>query len=160
MDAGTGTVDSLGRLSITTPTAQVLVVVLAPETRGITAAVTTAAGTTTTFAGFADNSAALAQQRIVNLSTRTTAGSGDQVAIVGFVVTGLESKPVLLRAVGPPSAASESRLRSQRPASNSAPTASSLRPTPAGPPLATPPRSPTPPPAPVPSPSPSAAPTR
>lgn len=101
VDAGTGTVDSLGRLSITTPTAQVLVVVLAPETRGITAAVTTAAGTTTTFAGFADNSAALAQQRIVNLSTRTTAGSGDQVAIVGFVVTGLESKPVLLRAVGP-----------------------------------------------------------
>ena len=101
VDAGTGIVDSLGRLSITTPTSQVLVVVLAPETGGITATATTAAGATTTFTGFAATSAALAQQRIVNLSTRTTAGSGDQVAIVGFVITGLESKPVLLRAVGP-----------------------------------------------------------
>ena len=62
---------------------------------------TTAAGATTTYTGFADTSAALAQQRIVNISTRTTAGAGDQVAIVGFVITGLESKPVLIRAVGP-----------------------------------------------------------
>ena len=101
VDAGTGIVDSLGRLSITTPTSQVLVLALTPDTGGINAAVTTAAGATTTFTGFAATSAALAQQRIVNLSTRTTAGSGDQVAIVGFVITGLESKPVLLRAVGP-----------------------------------------------------------
>lgn len=39
--------------------------------------------------------------RLANLSTRTVAGIGDQVAIVGFVIGGAQPKPVLVRAVGP-----------------------------------------------------------
>ena len=39
--------------------------------------------------------------RIANISTRTTAGSGDQVAIVGFAIAGTEAKTVLVRAAGP-----------------------------------------------------------
>lgn len=54
-----------------------------------------------TYAGLRANSPASFAQRLVNLSTRTAVGSGDQVAIAGFVVTGLESKPILLRAAGP-----------------------------------------------------------
>lgn len=100
-DAGTGTIDATGKVTVTTAARTTISANVAADTTALTATVTTAAGTTTTFTGFADTSAALAQQRIVNLSTRTTAGSGDQVAIVGIVITGLESKPVLLRAVGP-----------------------------------------------------------
>jgi hypothetical protein len=40
--------------------------------------------------------------RLVNLSVRTTAGTGDQTLIVGFVVAGSEgSRSVLIRGVGP-----------------------------------------------------------
>ncbi|MEY2879071.1 MAG: hypothetical protein RLZZ15_1451, partial [Verrucomicrobiota bacterium] len=100
-DAGTGTVDATGKLTVTTAARGTISATVTADTAALTATVTTAAGVSTTFTGFADNSAALAQQRIVNISTRTTAGIGDQVAIVGFVITGLESKPVLIRAVGP-----------------------------------------------------------
>ena len=42
-----------------------------------------------------------AGQRLANLSARTTAGTGAQAAIAGFVISGTEPKPVLVRAVGP-----------------------------------------------------------
>jgi hypothetical protein len=100
-DGGTGTVDATGKLTVTTAARGTVSASVSADTAALTATVTTAAGVSTTFTGFADNSAALAQQRIINISTRTTAGIGDQVAIVGFVITGLESKPVLIRAVGP-----------------------------------------------------------
>lgn len=41
------------------------------------------------------------ETRLVNISTRVRAGSGDQVAIGGFVVTGEDPKRVLIRALGP-----------------------------------------------------------
>lgn len=41
------------------------------------------------------------QQRFLNLSTRALAGKGDQTLIAGFVVSGSETKAVLIRAVGP-----------------------------------------------------------
>lgn len=40
-------------------------------------------------------------QEFGNISTRCTVGTGDNVAITGFVITGTEAKLVLLRAVGP-----------------------------------------------------------
>jgi hypothetical protein len=43
----------------------------------------------------------LARQRLVNISSRARVGTGDAVAIAGFVISGEESKPVLIRAVGP-----------------------------------------------------------
>jgi hypothetical protein len=39
--------------------------------------------------------------RIVNLSTRGYVGTNDNVMIVGFVISGSGSKPILMRAVGP-----------------------------------------------------------
>jgi DNA/RNA endonuclease G (NUC1) len=99
-DAGTGTIDVTGKITVTTAGRSTVSATVTTDS-AITATVTTSGGTSTTFTGYGDTSAALAQQRIINLSTRTTAGTGDQVAIVGFVITGLESKPVLLRGVGP-----------------------------------------------------------
>lgn len=39
--------------------------------------------------------------RLVNLSIRSSIGSGDQTLIVGFVIAGSDAKPVLIRGVGP-----------------------------------------------------------
>ncbi|MBL9190377.1 MAG: S8 family serine peptidase [Opitutaceae bacterium] len=39
--------------------------------------------------------------RLINLSVRTTAGTGDQMLAVGFVLSGASAKPMLLRAIGP-----------------------------------------------------------
>ncbi len=100
VDAGTGTVDTSGKITVTTAGRSTVSANVSTDA-AITATVTTSTGATTTFTGYSDSSAALAQQRIINLSTRTTAGIGEQVAIVGFVITGLESKPVLVRGVGP-----------------------------------------------------------
>ncbi len=101
VDGGTGTVDGNGRLALTTAGQQAVVATLSAENAALNASITTAAGASTLFSGVAANSAAATTQRIVNISTRTTAGSGDQVAIVGFVIAGSESKTVLVRAVGP-----------------------------------------------------------
>jgi hypothetical protein len=45
--------------------------------------------------------ATIARQRLVNISSRARVAAGDAVAIAGFVISGEESKPVLIRAVGP-----------------------------------------------------------
>lgn len=39
--------------------------------------------------------------RLVNLSVRSHVGSGDQTLIAGFVVTGVDPKPLLIRGIGP-----------------------------------------------------------
>jgi len=39
--------------------------------------------------------------RLINLSVRTTAGTGTQTLIVGFFLAGSPAKPVLIRAIGP-----------------------------------------------------------
>ena len=44
---------------------------------------------------------AMARQRLINISTRARAGTADNLLIAGFVIAGQESKPVLIRAVGP-----------------------------------------------------------
>ncbi len=44
---------------------------------------------------------ATATSRLINVSSRTRAGSGDQVAIAGFVISGTTPKQVLVRAIGP-----------------------------------------------------------
>jgi hypothetical protein len=42
-----------------------------------------------------------AATRLVNLSARTTAGTGDDTLIVGFVASGTGTRPVLARGIGP-----------------------------------------------------------
>ena len=84
---------------------------LSPITAGQALAVTVAAGrlvaTPTgsggapTFVGAAMGTSAVTAQRLVNLSSRAAASAGEEVVIAGFVVSGPESKPVLIRAIGP-----------------------------------------------------------
>jgi hypothetical protein len=100
IDAGAGTVSASGSGTLTTFNQETVRLSFA-ATGALTATLANASGTVATFTGFAQNSTALATQRLVNLSTRASAGSNDQVAIVGFVIAGLESKTVLVRAVGP-----------------------------------------------------------
>lgn len=61
----------------------------------------TPAGTSTpiTYAGLPDTVAPVV--RAVNFSVRSTAGSGSQTLIVGFVISGSGNKAVLLRGMGP-----------------------------------------------------------
>ena len=70
-------------------------------TAGRLAATTTAAGNALVFAGPAMGTPAVVAQRLVNLSSRAAASGGEEVVIAGFVISGPESKPVLIRAVGP-----------------------------------------------------------
>lgn len=84
-------------LTSTPPGTQLAVTVAA----GRLTATTTGAGPTSVFAGQAIDSPAFAAQRMVNLSTRAAASGGEEVVIAGFVVSGPESKPVLIRAIGP-----------------------------------------------------------
>ena len=44
---------------------------------------------------------AVSTTRLVNLSVRARVGTGDQTLIVGFVVTGTDPKPLLIRGIGP-----------------------------------------------------------
>jgi sugar lactone lactonase YvrE len=95
-DGASGSVTSAGAVSVTT------------GRNVVTAAINTSTGILTgsvsgtinaTLAGGGES--ALGVQRLVNISTRARVGSGDSVAIAGFVIAGEESKPVLIRAVGP-----------------------------------------------------------
>ncbi len=95
-DGGTGTVTNGGAVSVVTSRSVI--------TQSINAATGVLTGTSTgaivaSYAGASES--ALAQQRLVNISTRARVGSGEAVAIAGFVISGTESKPVLIRAVGP-----------------------------------------------------------
>jgi len=47
------------------------------------------------------DAAAAPETRLSNFSTRARAGTGDQVVIAGFVISGTTPKPVLVRAIGP-----------------------------------------------------------
>lgn len=95
-DGGTGTVTNAGLVSISTARSII--------TESINASAGTLTGTsagsvTAVFAG--GSSTAVALQRLGNISSRARVGSADAVAIAGFVISGTESKPVLIRAVGP-----------------------------------------------------------
>ena len=39
--------------------------------------------------------------KALNISTRAAVGTGDNVSIIGFIITGTNAKKVLLRAIGP-----------------------------------------------------------
>ena len=75
-DGGAGSVDATGRIAVTTAAPQTFTVTVSAELARITAAMTDAKGTTTQFAGFGAHAPALGEQRLINISTRTTAGPG------------------------------------------------------------------------------------
>ena len=57
--------------------------------------------TASTESGAAAQNPALTSERLKNLSTRGWVGTGDEVMIVGFGITGTLPKQVLIRAIGP-----------------------------------------------------------
>ena len=76
--------------------------VLAPLAPGAyTAQVTSAAGPGLALLEAYDSDAPPVTARLVNLSARTQVGTGDNVLVIGFVITGSAPTRLLLRAVGP-----------------------------------------------------------
>lgn len=95
-DGGVGTVSATGQVSVTA-NRSVVSETIAPGTGTVTG--TSSGAISANFSGASD--AVLARQRLVNISSRARVATGDAVAIAGFVISGEESKPVLIRAVGP-----------------------------------------------------------
>ncbi|HEX2854974.1 MAG TPA: immunoglobulin domain-containing protein [Opitutaceae bacterium] len=100
IDAGTGSVSSDGRIVAATNSGQTVAATVDVPTRTVTVTLTNQQGQSTSFMGTADQSAAAAEQRMVALSARARV-SAEHVAIVGFIISGEDSKSVLVRAVGP-----------------------------------------------------------
>lgn len=95
-DGGAGSVSSTGVVNVVTTRSVVNQTIVASNG---TLTGTSTGGISAAFNGGSD--AVLARQRLVNISSRARVGTGDAVAIAGFVIAGEESKPVLIRAVGP-----------------------------------------------------------
>lgn len=95
-DGGAGTVTSGGAVSVVT-SRSIITQSINPATGVLTG--TSTGAIVANYAGASES--ALERQRLVNISTRARVGSGEAVAIAGFVISGNESKPVLIRAVGP-----------------------------------------------------------
>ncbi|HUR59358.1 MAG TPA: immunoglobulin domain-containing protein [Opitutaceae bacterium] len=95
-DGGSTTVSSSGQISIATGRSTITETIT-PATGAV--AVTVVGAITANFNGASE--AVLAPQRLANISSRARVTGGAGVAIAGFVISGAESKPVLIRAVGP-----------------------------------------------------------
>lgn len=98
-DAGVGTVNVSGQITVTTAANATVSATVTGGSGTLTATVTPVGGQPISFAGVGETAAAA--QRFVNASVRGVAGTGENVLIAGFVVTGTDSKPMLVRAVGP-----------------------------------------------------------
>ena len=95
-DGGLGGVTSSGQVSMITTRSSVL------ETITPGSGIVSGSATGVVSASLSGGSeTTLARQRLVNISSRARVATGDSVAIAGFVISGEESKPVLIRAVGP-----------------------------------------------------------
>jgi hypothetical protein len=99
VDAITGTMDGSGHLTGTSTAGTAFSVTVNASQQTIAATATPTGGTAIEFAGLADGTASTT--RLVNVSVRSTAGSGERTLIMGFVVGGGGSRPVLIRGVGP-----------------------------------------------------------
>lgn len=91
-----------GAFPLQSPLEAALLATLAPG--NYTAQVATVGGTATTgitLVEVYDANAFPGDRRLVNISTRGTAGPGDRTLIAGFVISGSAPKQVLVRAAGP-----------------------------------------------------------
>lgn len=99
-DGGRGTIDASGNVSLTTEKN----VVVSGKIEGNTGIrlTATAPGSTTPTEYTGGNPETWApQEKLINISTRATAGAGEQTMIAGFSVSGAVTKRLLIRAVGP-----------------------------------------------------------
>ncbi|MBM3842780.1 MAG: hypothetical protein FJ397_05870, partial [Verrucomicrobia bacterium] len=95
-DGGAGTVTGVGQVSVLTTRSGIAATINAAT------GLVTGTSTGVIAASYAGGSeAAVAAQRLVNISSRARVSSGEGVAIAGFVISGDSAKPVLIRAVGP-----------------------------------------------------------
>lgn len=95
-DGGVGTVSAGGQVSISTARGSVAGSIV--PSNGTLSLISSGA-VTGSFNGASES--VLAVQRLANISSRARVGTGEAVAIAGFVISGEQSKPVLIRAVGP-----------------------------------------------------------
>jgi len=98
-DAGVGTASSEGAIAVTTVNNNIVIATVSAASATIAAEVTDSAGTKTTFSG--GSAEVIATQRLVNISSRAVAGLGSEKTVAGLVITGQDSKSVLIRAIGP-----------------------------------------------------------
>ena len=96
-DGSLGTVTSSGQIGIVTNRSTINLVIVAGT--GLVTGSSTGAVVAASLTGGSET--ALGRQRLVNISSRARVGTADAVAIAGFVISGQDSKPVLIRAVGP-----------------------------------------------------------
>jgi uncharacterized delta-60 repeat protein len=100
VDGAAGTVNASGQLTATTSNNAALSLTINAAAQTVSASLTPAgASAPITYAGL--SAAVTPIARVVNLSVRTTAGTGDQTLIVGLVVIGSGNKTLLLRGIGP-----------------------------------------------------------
>jgi hypothetical protein len=102
IDGATGTVTSSGQLSVTTSNNAQLSVTLNASAKSMSSSLTPAGSSTPIIGTTITNPL---NAHLVNLSSRAAVGTGDNVLIVGFVITGTVPKPVIIRGIGPAFAA-------------------------------------------------------
>jgi hypothetical protein len=100
IDAGNGAIGATGRLDVTTTNNSRINGSIEPPTAIISITMTPASGSPLTYSG-ANNDTRDDLEKLVNISTRSHAGSGTDSLIAGFVVAGEQPKKVLVRAIGP-----------------------------------------------------------
>ncbi|MDP3072015.1 MAG: putative Ig domain-containing protein [Opitutaceae bacterium] len=96
-DGGAGTVTGAGVVSVST--GRSIIVENISADAGLISGSSTGLIVASALSGGSD--VALARQRLLNISTRARVGTAENVLIAGFVISGQQSKPVLIRAVGP-----------------------------------------------------------
>jgi hypothetical protein len=97
-DAGKGTVSAAGVVAVTTENQATIAGTI--QAARISVTDTPLGGTAVSFVG-ANNAARTDTEKLINLSTRSQMGTGGNVLISGFAITGTQPKSVLVRGVGP-----------------------------------------------------------
>lgn len=98
-DIGTGSLDAQGKLNLTTNAGVSLGLAFDATTGAISATADKGPLAGEAFDGIRDN--VDQTDRLANISTRGRVGSGDEIMIAGFVVSGSSPRSVLVRAIGP-----------------------------------------------------------
>lgn len=98
-DGGKATVDASGALTGTTANNTALTGTVGSNALISLSATPAGASAPTVYSG--GNSSARQLQRLINISTRAVAGSGDATLIAGFTVSGSAPKLLLIRGIGP-----------------------------------------------------------
>lgn len=99
IDGGSGVVDANGKLQVSLDRASNVVATIQAGTNHISGSISSATLKSAAIAGQAYTYEGT--QRIANISTRGYVGTGDNVLIAGFIISGSDPKQVLVRAAGP-----------------------------------------------------------